>query len=35
MTLFLYCTGRYTDQGQEDILDQLSIQRQYLACEQP
>lgn len=28
---FLYCTGRYTDQGQANILDQLSVQRQYLA----
>ena len=28
---FLYCTGRYTDQGQAYILDQLSIQRQNLA----
>ena len=28
---FLWCTGRYTDQAQQDILDQLSIQRQHLA----
>ena len=28
---YLWCTGKYTDAGQVDILNQLSIERRHLA----
>ncbi|MGB7339959.1 MAG: hypothetical protein WBC91_13775 [Phototrophicaceae bacterium] len=31
MNWFLYCTGKYTDEGQQDILYQLAIERRHLA----
>lgn len=28
---FPYCTGRYTDEGQQELLDQIGIHKGYIA----